>query len=104
MILRLSLICLLIVLCGCQKQEEPATGEPPKSNFRIIGNLESKKLDEASGIQAGSGGVFFLHNDEGDDLYAIDDRGRHLGRMHVKNAKNKDWEDITRVPGENGPP
>ena len=103
MILRLIFISLLAVLCGCQKQDEPANGEPPKSSFRIIGNLESKKLDEASGIQAGSGGVFFIHNDEGDDLFAIDGRGRHLGRMHVKDAKNKDWEDITRVPGENGP-
>jgi hypothetical protein len=68
-----------------------------------VGKLESARLDEASGIQAGAGGVFFLHNDEGDDLFAIDSRGRHLGRMHVKKAKNKDWEDITLVPGESRP-
>jgi hypothetical protein len=71
--------------------------------FHVVGNLESKKLDEASGIQAISSGDFLLHNDEGRKLFIIDPIGKHRGRIRVNNAKNKDWEDITRVTGEQGP-
>lgn len=69
----------------------------PGPVFKQVGELEHKKLDEASGIVAGNNGVFFLHNDDGDHLFAIDNTGRNLGRMKVKKAKNRDWEDITRV-------
>lgn len=99
----IPLLCLVVSLTACEPAEQPAPENIVDSGFRIVGQLESKRLDEASGIQAGVGGVFFLHNDEGDDLFAIDASGKHLGRMHVEDAKNKDWEDITRVPGENGP-
>ena len=101
--LGITFICLAIALAACKPAEQPVPENIVDSGFHIIGKLESARLDEASGMQAGAGGVFFLHNDEGDDLFAIDARGSHLGRMHVKKAKNKDWEDITRVPGENGP-
>jgi len=101
--LGITFICLAFALAACKPAEQPISENIVDSGFRIVGTLESARLDEASGMQAGSGGVFFLHNDEGDDLFAIDASGRHLGRMHVKKAKNKDWEDITRVPGENGP-
>jgi hypothetical protein len=101
--LGITFICLAFALAACKPAEQPISENIVDSGFRIVGTLESARLDEASGMQAGTGGVFFLHNDEGDDLFAIDASGRHLGRMHVKKAKNKDWEDITRVPGENGP-
>ena len=55
-------------------------------------------------MQAGEGGVFFVHNDDGKAvLYVIDVNGRDLGSLAVAGAKNKDWEDLTRVPGESGP-
>jgi len=79
-----------------------ADGNAP-GEFRVVGRLESKKLDEASGLQAGEDGVFFLHNDDGSEIFAIDSTGRDIGRMRVRDAKNKDWEDIGRIPGENGP-
>jgi len=103
MTFRHALISFIVLLASCGPGEEPGTETPAGLGFRIAGQLESGKLDEASGMQAGAGGVFFLHNDDGDDLFVIDASGRDLGRMHVKKAKNRDWEDITRVAGENGP-
>jgi len=70
----------------------------------MTGKLEAKKLDEASGLQAGSDGVFFVHNDgDANRIFAIDETGRDLGAMKVEGAGIKDWEDITRVIGDDGP-
>ena len=66
--------------------------------------LESKELDEVSGIQSGEGGLFYLHNDEGSpSIYIADPDGRHLGKITIRDAKNRDWEDITRIAGDDGP-
>ena len=71
----------------------------------MTGKLESEKLDEASGLQAGNNGVFFLHNDGGEKtlIFAIDETGRDLGDMKLKGTGIKDLEDITRVMGDDGP-
>jgi len=48
-------------------------------------------------------GDFFLHNDEGEPvLYAIDETGADLGTVTIVPARNKDWEDITSVPVDDG--
>ena len=83
-------------ITACGPADTPDQAEPGPV-FKQVGELEHKKLNEASGIVAGNNGVFFLHNDGGDHLFAIDNTGRNLGRMKVKKAKNRDWEDITRV-------
>ncbi len=92
-----------ILLAGCEPAVETQSAKISGPRFEMIGKLESKHLDEASGIQAGENGVFFLHNDEGHFIYAIDSSGRDLGRMKINDAVNKDWEDITRVMDEDGP-
>lgn len=39
--------------------------------------------------------VFWITNDDGPSaLYAIDASGRDLGRVNVKDASNRDWEDL----------
>jgi hypothetical protein len=101
---RKGLIVALVVLTGgCEQSEQAVDDHIVANGFQVVGQLESRRLNEASGIQAGSDGRFFLHNDDGDDLFAIDASGRHLGRMKVRRASNQDWEDITRVPGAEGP-
>ena len=72
-------------------------------DFVITGSLENRKLDEASGLQAGPGGVFFVHNDEKRDVFVIDAGGRHLGSFKLDKAKNKDWEDVARIPDHDPP-
>ena len=93
----------ILALAGCGPTDSPGPADASGPRFAIAGNLEHEKLDEASGLAAGNNGVFFLHNDDGDHLFATDHTGRDLGRMKVKNARNKDWEDITRLMGEDGP-
>ena len=103
MTIRIILILSLILLAGCEPATPPEETGEAGIRFKMVGKLEAGKLDEASGIQAGNDGVFFLHNDDGNHIYAIDASGHDLGRMTIKGAKNKDWEDITRVIGEEGP-
>ena len=85
--------------------DSPATGKDSGNSpsFHVVGKLESRRLDEASGIQAGANGVLFLHNDDGALLFVTDATGRDLGSAEVGGAKNRDWEDLTRVPGPDGP-
>jgi hypothetical protein len=71
--------------------------------FVLAGELENRQIDEASGLQAGNGGVLFVHNDEKRDVFVIDHTGRHLGSFKLDGAKSHDREDITRVPGTQGP-
>ena len=104
-----SLLCASLV-SGCEQavdsEAPPAEhvrqpGTAPE--FQRVGELESDRLDEASGIQAVPGNRFFLHNDEGTRLYLTDATGRDLGPLKVTEAKNRDWEDITRIPSPDGP-
>ncbi len=99
-----SFALLLIILTACDAVEVPSTADAAETGFVLTATLESKKLDEVSGIQTGAGGVFYLHNDGGSPLiYIAGPDGRHLGNILIREAKNRDWEDITRVPGPDGP-
>jgi hypothetical protein len=99
-----QMLLALLLLGALGGNPNPLFANEPAGPFQQTGTLESQKLKEASGMQAGAGGVFFVHNDDGKPvLFITDANGRDLGSMTVKNAKNKDWEDITKVPGENGP-
>ena len=70
--------------------------------FVVAGELENRQIDEASGLQAGNAGAWFVHNDEKRDVFVIDETGRHLGSFKLDGAKSHDREDITRVPGPGG--
>jgi hypothetical protein len=110
----LGLCLAAAVLCGCEPGAEEAALEDreagaqanpqsePQPEFEFIGKFAAGRLDEASGLQAGSGEAFYLHNDEGSRLFISDATGRDLGGVEVA-ARNRDWEAITRVPGEHGP-
>jgi len=109
----LTFACLLsgalLSACGpgdsAAPQHDPAAAPQAgrAAGFRTAGRLESAYLDEASGIQAIAGNRFVVHNDEGARLYLIDSTGRDLGFLDIGGARNRDWEDITRVPGADGP-
>ncbi|WP_299529634.1 hypothetical protein [Ulvibacterium sp.] len=57
-----------------------------------------KKLDENSGIAMFSETTLWLIEDSGnpDEIYQVDLKGNLLKKLKVKNAKNKDWEDLTK--------
>lgn len=97
---------VLMILSSCDKQSVNQADETtaPVSITRT-GWLASNKLNEASGMQASFSrdGDFFVHNDEGRPvIYAIDETGADVGLVTIVPAKNKDWEDITSVPVDDG--
>lgn len=66
------------------------------------GKLESRRINEASGIAAShrNPGVYYVINDSGDNarIYATDETGRDLGGFFVFGAQAIDWEDIAVGP------
>lgn len=101
---KIRLALLLITLTGCDAGDFPKPADEPKTGWVLSGILESRELNEVSGIQSGEGGRLFLHNDEGSpSIHIAGPDGRHLGRITIRGARNRDWEDMTRIPGEHGP-
>lgn len=102
------LALLLVAGCGNGGGEAESPSAAPRSGaeplaFVVIGKLEASKLDEASGMQALPGGRFVLHNDDGKRMFFVDAEGRHIAAPKLAEAKSRDWEDITRLPGPDGP-
>ena len=76
------------------KGESSSDYSPPQ----VAGRIESKDIDESSGLAASAcqSDVLWTHNDAGDNavIYGLNSTGRHLGTWMVPNAENIDWEDI----------
>ncbi|MDJ0699292.1 MAG: endonuclease/exonuclease/phosphatase family protein [Woeseiaceae bacterium] len=90
---RLTIVLFLIAGCTGPTPELPAS----QPIIRIAGHIESDRLDEASGL-ARSGrdaNLFWSMNDDGPAvLYALDREGRKRGRVGIRGAENRDWEDL----------
>lgn len=71
----------------------------PDYKSEIVTRFPSQ-LPEASGLVRGSGNFWWSHNDSGDGpfLYAIDPKGKLLGKVEVRGARNIDWEELTAGP------
>jgi tartrate-resistant acid phosphatase type 5 len=68
---------------------------------RVMGNVESSAIVEASGLVASRkhANVLWTHNDNGDSkLYALNAQGKHLG-VYSTGVTARDWEDIAIGPG-----
>ncbi len=75
---------------------------PHFSAGRKVGTIESRLINEASGIAASrkNPNVLWTHNDDGPPcVYAMTPKGKHLGRYVLDGACNRDWEDIAVGPG-----
>jgi hypothetical protein len=82
-------LAAIFTAAGCSSPEEP-----PSS---IVGRIQNHNIDEASGLARSQrhDNVFWVANDDGPSvLYAIDGTGRDLGRVNIKDASNRDWEDL----------
>ncbi len=94
--LKLLLIIFLVLISGCNKGKN----NPPRLD---LGQIEDNRLKEISGIDKSqiNKNVFWIHNDSGDSaqIFAIDNKGKHLGKFLLQNIENRDWEDITVGPG-----
>ena len=92
MLKRLSLILVAFSVCACQDF----------GNLTLVANFPDH-LQEVSGIESlGDDGTIWAIEDSGnkDHIYQIDTTGNVLRDINIKNAKNKDWEDLAK--DENG--
>jgi len=89
----LSCIAIALVASGLSAQ----TVQP--ESYEETGFFTGQRLQESSGIAVSRSqwGILWTHNDSGDRefIYAIDIQGRNFGRIKVRGADAKDWEDIS---------
>ena len=97
----LSILTPLLVACSAEPAE-PAdraeAAEPAEPAIELVGRIDIKEVDEASGLARShiAPGVLWLHNDDGEPrLYAVDDNGQRRGRLTLKDTRNRDWEDLS---------
>lgn len=107
----LPVLVAALLTVGCEgrdadvsKDLENVTGaEGGALKFVLSGQLASRHLNEASGIQSGYGGSMYVHNDEEERLFVVDASGADLGEIAIEESANRDWEDLARVPSDEGP-
>ncbi|MDH3533730.1 MAG: hypothetical protein OEO82_12430, partial [Gammaproteobacteria bacterium] len=88
------LICASLVLAGCAEADRPPR---PDGAITVAGRLESKALDETSGLARSQRheGLLWAVNDDGPAvLYALDTSGGKRGKVKLSKARNRDWEDL----------
>ncbi|HQU84822.1 MAG TPA: hypothetical protein PKY59_16915, partial [Pyrinomonadaceae bacterium] len=72
----------------------------------VVGKIESKEITESSGLAASrcQQNVFWTHNDSGHkaEIFALDEKGKNLGKWTVSSAKSDDWEDIALFKDKSG--
>ena len=91
------LVPIVFLLAACSEQAAPPPDDVRRPRLIVAGQLENENLIEASGIARSQRypDVFWIANDDGPSvLYAIDSTGKDLGRIEIKDAKNRDWEDL----------
>lgn len=95
------MVTLILTSCGAGEDLHAVSESGPV--FEKAAILDNRELKEVSGIQAGSEDVLYVHNDSGGPIvHVIDLAGRHQGQMRITEGKNRDWEDITSIPGDEG--
>lgn len=102
-----GMMFMLLSACG---GADPGSAEP-EPLLRLPGDLctvdgavagLAPVIDESSGIVKSRRhpGVYWTHNDSGGtpELFAVDRRGRLLGRVLIPGVQNRDWEDLAYGP------
>jgi len=91
----------MLVVCLAMAAEKAAPRPIRYGKPKVIATLSCPQIDESSGLTRSrrNPGVFWTHNDSGDDarVFALDEKGRHLGTYAIVGARNRDWEEIASV-------
>ena len=70
---------------------------------QILGKVKTDKIQEASGLAASATmpGYYWTHNDSGgkNEVYLLDSQAKLVSAVRLKNAFNRDWEDIAENIG-----
>jgi hypothetical protein len=93
----------LIIVFSCSK---PAAEKPDSFDFsegKKLAELTTRKIEEASGLAASklNEGMLWVHNDSGNpaEIFLIDQQASVQLVCKIRNAENRDWEDIAVGPG-----
>lgn len=85
---------------ACAAPDPPPRADAPFAAAIESAALRSDVVREASGLvsSARHPGVFWTHNDSGDEprIFAIDASGAIRATLRIAGARNRDWEDIAR--------
>ena len=93
------IVPLLLILYGCS----PSAGtEPPRTGLiDLAGQLEDRRIKEASGIAASTrrDDVLWIINDGGAKpiIHATTLAGKIHGQLRIDKVENRDWEDLAAV-------
>lgn len=90
---------LALALLACDPVPAPDTDAP----FRLAATAESGRLDEISGLAVSGrqANLLWTHNDDGAPrVHALGTDGSDRGYFDIRDAVNVDWEDMTRIPGD----
>ena len=78
-----------------------STEAPPAGIIELAGQLEDRRLREASGIavSARRDDLLWVINDGGSEslLHATGPGGEFLGQLRIDDADNRDWEDLAAM-------
>jgi hypothetical protein len=109
---RILIACLILAISACREDPNEnqrgipwvaVTAEPRFDTRETRGILAHDPINEASGLAASrqNPGVLWTHNDSGNNaqIFALSDKGKHLGVFTILGAENRDWEDIAVGPG-----
>lgn len=96
----------VLLLSACDAAEPPT---PVADNVCDSPSLQvtlPDAVDESSGVATSRShsGIFWTHNDSGGDaaVFALDSTGALVGRVRIRGATNRDWEDMASGPCEAG--
>lgn len=97
--MRILIYFSLLVLISCSRKDLNTSLFYKQQSLGTV----SGELDEASGLVASvvNPGYLWTHNDGNNpsEIYLINDRAETVMKCRLKNAWNRDWEDITVGPG-----
>lgn len=88
------LIWATIFLAGCADADKVPQLRSP---IEVTGHLQYELLDEASGMARShkQKDILWVINDDGPPvLYAIDTTGAKRGKIELRDAENRDWEEL----------
>ena len=92
--LRIALLFLIFLNVACTIQMKSSSDDTPAP----CGQIVNPDIREASGMVASrrNRDALWVLNDGGNGpfLYALSNRGDHLGKFRLSSAKNMDWEDL----------
>ena len=94
--MRLNLLLILLLIFLAAGHTGPAAAQTAPETAKL-GTLENPKIKEASGLARSTRdpNLFWVISDGGPSvLHAIDKTGARRGRVKIKKAHNRNWEDL----------